>query len=77
MSLVLMFFLSVAGYGLWTIRSVLGSKEQLTGLIESAAASFQYAYFEFMSITVAFGIGTSSFINLSVIGATPFSFTLR
>ena len=67
MSLVLMFFLTVVGYGLWMIRSVLGIKGQLFGLMEVADTNFDYSYFEFTSISVAFVIGTSSFVILSVI----------
>lgn len=67
MSLVLIFLLSVVGYGLWMIRSVLGIKEQLAGLIEGAEANLHYSYFEFTSIGVAFVIGTTSFMILSVI----------
>ena len=67
MSLVLMFFLSVDGYGAWLLRSVIGIKDQLFSLMTIADSGFEYAYFEFTSIRVAFTIGTSSFVILSII----------
>lgn len=69
MSLVLGFFVSIVGYGLWMIRSVFGIRDQLTVLIQDADINIPYPYFEFTSIWVSFLIGTSSFIILCVIWA--------
>lgn len=67
MSFVLVFFLSVVGYGLWMIRSVIGLRDQLTVLLAATNADIEYSYFEFTSLKISFVIGTSSFIILCLI----------